>query len=383
MLSNALEARAIRDTLRNEAIREATKDIDTWRETQRAALIDGLVHDVTTDDPDPESLARILGNLDPRIQTWVDTFRPKVTNAIIKMVSAEPILDHLRPQAQEILENAWDEKRAFITEELQSRTTQFLETQTKALQEEAEEHVRKFKAELDAKTADEIQQLKNKSKTSIQTIKDEEDSRELSLAIRTPKAVKPSPLDISKPKRKKKRATILDLTTPPPGNEASDAPTDMETEADSTPTTPVYRSSAPSPTPFPSAPESVPIDMANPETIPKWARTPSPDDKTPHAPTFVTSAPPAPAPQTPPSELATIMTLLTGMKSELLNHIEQVNARIDQTTGPQTIVDYGVWNSENLSAWEHPGYTDPAHDEDMQTLADANAAREVDRLTAE
>jgi hypothetical protein len=46
-------------------------------------------------------------------------------------------------------------------------------------------------------------------------------------------------------------------------------------------------------------------------------------------------------------------------------------------------VDYEVWNNENLSAWEHPGYIDPKHDEDMQTLADANAAHEVEHLTAE
>ena len=170
--------------------------------------------------------------------------------------------------------------------------------------------------------------------------------------------------------------TILDLTTPPPGNEASDAPTDMETETDSTPTTPVCRSSAPSPTPFPSAPESVPIDMANPETIPHWARTPSPEDKMPHAPTFTTQTEQAPA-------LATLMTLLIGMKSELLTHIEQVNARIDQTMGPRTIADYGVWNDKNLSAWEHPGYVNPAHDEDMEALADANAAHEAELLAAQ
>ena len=77
------------------------------------------------------------------------------------------------------------------------------------------------------------------------------------------------------------------------------------------------------------------------------------------------------------------MAALTGMKTELMTRIEQVNTRIDQTTSPQTIANYGVWNNENLSAWEHPGYIDPTHEEDMQTLADANAAREVECLTAE
>ena len=271
MLSNALEACAIRDTMRNQAIREAVKDIDEWREARCTTLIDSLVHDITNDEPNPETLARILGNLNPRIEAWVDKFCPTVTNTIIKMVSAEPISDHLRPQAQEILENAWFEKKVFITEELQSRSAQLLDSQKKALQDQADKQLRNFQADLDAKTADEIKQLKNKSKAAIQTVKDDEASRELSLAIRTPKAAKPSPLNISKPKKRKKKVTILDLTMPPPGNEASeasDSQTDMETDTDSTPTTPVCRSSAPSPTPFPSAPESVPIDTANPETIP-------------------------------------------------------------------------------------------------------------------
>ena len=34
MLTNALETRAFHDSLRNQAIRQAVKDIDTWRETQ-------------------------------------------------------------------------------------------------------------------------------------------------------------------------------------------------------------------------------------------------------------------------------------------------------------------------------------------------------------
>lgn len=144
MLSNVLEARAIHDTLRNQAIREATNDIDSWHEAQCTALIDGLVHDITSNEPDPETLARTLGQLDPRIETWVNNFRPKLKDTIIKMVSAEPIADHLAPQAQEILENAWTEKRAFIMTELESRAEQLLTTQKKALQDEADATLHRF-----------------------------------------------------------------------------------------------------------------------------------------------------------------------------------------------------------------------------------------------
>ena len=77
--------------------------------------------------------------------------------------------------------------------------------------------LQELKLELDNKLADEIIQLKNKVKLSLQTAKDEAEAHSLSLVIRTPKMAKPSPLNIKKPKRaKKKKTTILDLTTPPP-----------------------------------------------------------------------------------------------------------------------------------------------------------------------
>jgi hypothetical protein len=304
MLANALEAHAIWDTMHNQAIHEAIHDIDSWREAQRAALIDGLVMDITSEDTNPENLARILGTLDPRIEAWVNTFRLKLKETIIKMVSAEPLMDHLTPQAQEILENAWHKKWAFITEELQAwtlqlstETDQILANRKNALQEEANEHLHKFQTNLDTKTADEIQQMKNKSKSALQTTKDnEEESRTLSLAVHTPKATKLSPLNISKLKRKKKKVTILDLTMPPPGNEASTPSTDMGIDTDSTPTTPICRSTALSPGPFPQAPATVSTGIANPETIPRWARTPSLGNQTPHAPVFPAATPAPPAP---------------------------------------------------------------------------------------
>lgn len=351
MLSNALEARAFQDTLRNKAIHKAITDINTWRETQQTLLINGLITDITGQTPNPITLARNLDKLDPRIDAWVTSICTDLKATIIKMVAQEPIEDHLISQANKILENAWTKKQVQITAEIQSREHQLsinaehhLETRKKAIQEEADAQLRKFKMDLDAKTADEIQQLKNKSKTIIQLMKDEDDSQMLSLAIQTPKATKPSPLNISKPKKRKKKVTILDLMTPPPSNKTPDAPTDMETDTDSTPTTPICRSSAPSLTPLPTtqAPEMVSTRLADPDTIPRWARTPSPDDKTPHAPSFTITNPEPPKP--PSSELMAIMAAIAGMKSELLTRIEKVNARINQTNGPENISDYMVWN---------------------------------------
>ena len=67
----------------------------------------------------------------------------------------------------------------------------------------------------------------------------------------------------------------------------------------------------------------------------------------------------------------------------MIERIDKVNAHVDQTSGPQTIAEYTVWNNENLAAWEHPGYVDPQHDQDMEALADANTAHEAEQLKAQ
>ena len=103
MLSNALEARAVRETLRNEAIRKAVHDIDLWRETQQTALIDSLVSDIVSQETDLDAVARSLGTLDPRIEAWVATIRPHLKDTILKMVAQEPIEDFVSPQVEEIL----------------------------------------------------------------------------------------------------------------------------------------------------------------------------------------------------------------------------------------------------------------------------------------
>ena len=77
------------------------------------------------------------------------------------------------------------------------------------------------------------------------------------------------------------------------------------------------------------------------------------------------------------------MAAISGIKSELMTRIDQVNARIDQTTSPTDIPGYMAWNHENLTAFEHPGFIDPNHDEAMETLEADNAAREAERLSQE
>ena len=396
MLTNALEVRALRESLRNEAIRAAVHEIDAWREVQTKAMLDDLVACITSPVPDIDALSRNVGNLDPRIAEWVTSIHSPLRKAAIKVVTNEAIEDCINPHAQELLESAWMQRQSEIEQEIRSRSEQYeaelrqsAEEYTrrleKTLREDADNTLANLKIQIDEKLADELAQLKNHAKAARQAANDE---HELTLAVRTPKAAKPSPLTITRPKKsKKKKVTVLDLTTPPPpGNETTPDHTDMETDADSTPTTPVCRSSAPSPSlpsmkePIPTpkppvAPDTVDTNIANPD-FPRWARTPSPDEKTPHAPTFPTT--PAAPPGNP--EYVALLAAITGIRDELIGRIEKVNNRVDLATGPQTIAEYTAWNEDNLSAWEHPGYVDPSHDQDMEALADANAAREAAQL---
>ena len=134
------------------------------------------------------------------------------------------------------------------------------------------------------------------------------------------KAAKPSPLNIKKlRKTKKKKVTILDLTTPPPpGHEQTDMNSNMETDMDSAPMTPICRSATPFPAPGPT-PSPIPITAsADPMPPPVWACTLSPDDQTPHTPSFPTLAMIAPPPPINP-ELTAIMSAIAGMRTDLLD----------------------------------------------------------------
>ena len=214
MLSNALEARAIRETLRNEAIRKAVHDIDLWRETQQTALIDGLVSDIITPETNLETVARSLSRLDPCIEAWVQTIHLHLKETILKMVAEEPIEDFISPQVEEILHNAWIKKQSEMNTDLQTKseaylvklntdTEAFIKTKKKELMDDAHTYLQKFETDLKTKTKDEVQRLKNKYKTMTQEARDEGKARALSLAVRTLKTAKPSPLNISKLKKKK------------------------------------------------------------------------------------------------------------------------------------------------------------------------------------
>ena len=196
MLMNALEAWAFRETLRNQAIQQAVKDIDNWRMQQTETLISDLVASLTSQTPDLTTLAHEVG-LDPHVQKWVDNICPRLCLAAIQMINQETVEDCLVPDAQEILESEWLRHQMEIQTQLQIKSTQLteqltadmevmIETKKQTLQHTADKYLRNFEHELDATTADEIQRIKNKSKSITQQAKDEEESRTLQSVILSP-----------------------------------------------------------------------------------------------------------------------------------------------------------------------------------------------------
>ena len=193
MLSNALKARAFRETLHNQAIQQAVKDIDNWHATQTETLISDLVTSMTSQTVDLSTLAHEVG-LDPRVQKWVDSIRPRLRLAAIQMINQETVEDCLVPHAQEILEAEWLRhksdierqlltKSSNLTEQLTADMEVMIESKKQALQQAANEYLETFEQDLNATTADKIQQIKNKSKSMIQNVKDEEESRTLQSVI--------------------------------------------------------------------------------------------------------------------------------------------------------------------------------------------------------
>ena len=254
MLTNALEVRALCESLCNQAIRAVVKDIDAWHETQTKAMIDDLVTCITSPDPDFDALACNVGNLDSRITDWVTSIYTPLRKAAVNLVTKEAIEDCIVPHACELLKSMWMQRQTEIEQEICHRSEQYeAELRRSAeeyaqrleqnLRENADKALADLKEQLDEKLANEITQLKNHAKVAKQAARDEAESHSLTLTVRMPKVAKPSPLSLTRPKKaKKKKSAVLDLTTPPPpdNNEISSSDhTDMETEADSTPTTPV------------------------------------------------------------------------------------------------------------------------------------------------
>lgn len=354
MLANALEARAFEETLLNEAIRKATHEIDEWREAQRAACISYLTATITSSTPDPETLTHQVGNLDPEITTWVNNMRTALREAAIKTVNNEVIEDVIDPHATELFHVTWLARQSGIQANINEENAKL----EQSLGFEAENKLEILSREINDKLADDVMKLRNAAKANIQTVKDELETHELSSVTRTAKPPKPSPLNITNSKKlKRKKCNVLDLTTPSPSSEVTHAETDSEmiTDNDSTPMTPIIRSLP-----------LMPIERSSTTPPPARARTQSPEDKTPHAPTFPQKPAPIPPAPEPTSDLQLIMAAINGLKSELTAKIDAVNARVDSSTLLSSSHPFADYDS---LCEPHP---DPALEAEMNVAEDAN-----------
>lgn len=86
-------------------------------------MITNLINCITCPDPDFQSLARNVSNLDPHIATWVTSIQAPLRKAAIQMVTQEAVEDCLIPHAQEILEGEWMHRQTDIELEIRKRST--------------------------------------------------------------------------------------------------------------------------------------------------------------------------------------------------------------------------------------------------------------------
>jgi hypothetical protein len=78
-LTSVLDKERVLETLRNEAIREAHKEVDAWRSSQRDLLIARIVGLITdNEESDPERLANAAFDLSPDLKVWVEAQRSSV-----------------------------------------------------------------------------------------------------------------------------------------------------------------------------------------------------------------------------------------------------------------------------------------------------------------
>jgi hypothetical protein len=128
----SFDARATRDTLLNQSIREIHNEVDTWHDTQHQALISVITDTIISDDPSVETLAVSVAPLDPRLQAWIDAkksdlqlyARSRLANQacentvdqqFIELVE-ERVLQHRRGLDAEVTKRMADLRQAFDNE---------------------------------------------------------------------------------------------------------------------------------------------------------------------------------------------------------------------------------------------------------------------------
>jgi hypothetical protein len=320
-LTNAIDARAFRESLLNKVIPSIHRDVDEWRVRQCQLLIDQITSIITDDELSGEALAAGTHALNPDLQKWVDLQRDAITSFARSRITNEACENTISLWASEVVIHRIDEKRReldAITDASPSAADieHCKQNRLVELQVAADDEIKAEEARLREIVAQRLGALHHDTKVKIFDGENEASSRSLSSAICTAKGPKPSPISSrtrSKGKHTKKR--VLDLHSQT--SEDSDHPMTADEPEDPIPPSPVTVANSLSPAEL--TPKAT--TFFRPETPPPLSR---PSSLTPTGPPKLTPS------VEPASELTMVLAALDGLKSSLLAEIQKVNSRVDQ-----------------------------------------------------
>jgi hypothetical protein len=410
LLSVDLDARAMRDTLLNQAIREVHTEVDDWRATQRTHLISAITDTIISEDPSTETLAVLVAPLDPRLQTWIDAKKDQLRGYARSRLANQACEDTLDQKFTELVEERIHQHRKALDSEVATRSADLRQTfdnelnaYKAALQTDLDTAKAQIRTTLNAdieaarleahdRLTQELGKLRHEHKVKITQERDDLDTRALASVMRTPKSDKPSPLQ-SRPKKLKRKPVrktgVLEFT-PSPHPSDDDMVTDDESVTDTIHSPTAIKAAEPLPASRPTS-----TTPTQPVFAPK-ADVPISVEQAVETEPAPVSAPPAAAPivvpPTPTTNVSLEMTMLlqafTGFKTEITTAISDLNTKVLQLqTGTvpssQPFADYGDFDLQERSDWTGmAGPVPHADDADfMPVITEADRKAEDDHHT--
>jgi hypothetical protein len=118
LLNSALDARKLRETLLNKAVRETHKEVDEWREKQHDHLISFISESITSG---PEATAANLSDavhgLSPSLYSWVSHYREDMRKYVRGKIAQTVNEDLIDPYGRELVDEALAHRRKTIEAE--------------------------------------------------------------------------------------------------------------------------------------------------------------------------------------------------------------------------------------------------------------------------
>jgi hypothetical protein len=408
LLSVGFDARATRDTLLNEAIREVHNEVDAWRETQRQALISVITDSIISDDPSIEALAVSIAPLDPRLQTWIDSKKSDLRAYARSRLTNQACENTIDQQFLELVEERIHRHRTDLDAEVVTRTAQLRQSFDKELADckaafqveldTAKAQIRKtYDADVEAARLEahesltrETGRLRHEHKVKTQQLQDELDVRDLTSVTRTSKHDKPSPLQ-PRPKKVKRKATRKSnplQITPSPHPSDDDMVTDNESGTDTFHSPIASKAADPLPASRPTSttptqpvfePKTEPSDILPAPAFESPALL-----RAPHAaaaPTTSTQTPTA----APVSEMTLLLQAFTGFKAEVTSAISDLNSKVIQlqsgvvpSSQPEESTGYFEDSYDENSNWRGADNSEIPHDNPDSHMTELERAQDAE-----